>query len=95
VVSKINGWLTVDPENMNRRDAFEKRRLSNIRQTSVMAPQWMITQAKPDQERLKLFQAVSTNGKNMRIEKNRVILNDREDLPKSVWNTGSIRHNML
>ncbi len=31
----------------------------------------------------------------MRIEKNRVVLNDREDLPKSIFNTGSIRHNMM
>lgn len=31
IVSKINGWLTVDPVDMNRREAFEKRKLSNIR----------------------------------------------------------------
>jgi hypothetical protein len=80
---------------MNRRDAFEKRRLSNIRKTSMMAPPWMQTQATRDEERLHLFKAVSTNGKNMRIEKNRVVLAEKEELPKSVWNTGSIRHNMI
>lgn len=41
VVSKINGWITVDPDTMNRREAYEKRRLSNIRKTSMMAPTWM------------------------------------------------------
>ena len=41
VVSKINGWLTVDPETMNRREAYEKRKLTNIRKTSMMAPNWM------------------------------------------------------
>lgn len=94
VISKINGWITVDPETMNRREAFEKRRLSNIRKTSMMAPTWMQCEQKRDEERMKLFKVVSTNGKNMRIEKNRVILSDKEDLPKSVFNTGSIRHNM-
>ena len=61
----------------------------------MMAPPWMQTQAKRDEERLNQFKAVSTNGKNLRIEKNRVILTEKEDLPKSVWNTGSIRHNMI
>ena len=41
VISKINGWLTVDQETMNRREAYEKRKLTNIRKTSMMAPQWM------------------------------------------------------
>ena len=41
VVSKINGWITVDPDTMNRREAYEKWRLSNIRKTSMMAPTWM------------------------------------------------------
>ena len=61
----------------------------------MMAPTWMQTQATRDEERLNLFKAVSTNGKNMRIEKNRVVLAEKEELPKSVWNTGSIRHNMI
>ena len=41
VVSKINGWITVDPDTMNRREAYEKRKLENIRKTSMMAPTWM------------------------------------------------------
>lgn len=52
VVSKINGWITVDPDTMNRREAYEKRRLSNIRKTSMMAPTWMQCHAKRDEERL-------------------------------------------
>ena len=61
----------------------------------MMAPPWMQTTAKRDEERLNLFMPVSTNGKNMRIEKNRVVLAEKEELPKSVWNTGSVRHNMI
>lgn len=33
-----------------------------------MAPQWMQVEAKRDEERLKMFKVVSTNGGNMRIE---------------------------
>ena len=58
-----------------------------------MAPNWMQTEAKRDEERFNMFKVVSTNGGNMRIEKNRVILNDKNDPPKSIFNTGSIRHN--
>ncbi len=60
----------------------------------MMAPNWMQCEAKRDEDRLNLFKVVSTNGKNMRIEKNRIILADKEDLPKSIFNTGSVRHNM-
>ena len=77
VISKINGWLTVDPETMNRKDAYEKRRLSDIRKTSVMGPLWMQNNAHRDEDRLNLFKVVSTNGSNMRIERNRVILSDK------------------
>ena len=42
-----------------------------------------------------MFKPVSTNGQNMRIEKNRVVLTEKDDLPKSIFNTGSIRHNMM
>jgi hypothetical protein len=53
VVSKINGWITVDPDTMNRREAYEKRRkLSNIRKTSMMAPTWMQCHAQRDEQRL-------------------------------------------
>ena len=52
VVSKINGWITVDPYTMNRREAYEKRNLSNIRKTSMMAPTWMQCHAQRDEQRL-------------------------------------------
>jgi hypothetical protein len=93
MISKINGWITVDPKTMSRKDAFEKRKICNVKKPSLMAPVWMQQEAKRDEERLNLFKVVSTNGSNMRIEKNRVVLSDKEDLPKSIFNSGSIRHN--
>jgi hypothetical protein len=95
VISRINGWLTVDPESMNRKDAFEKRKTSNVRKTSMMSPLWMQCEAKRDEERFNMFKVVSTNGSNMRIEQNRVILNDKQDLQKSIFNIGSLRYNTM
>ena len=60
-----------------------------------MAPNWMQTEGKRDEERFNLFKAVSTNGGNYRIQKNRTILNDKEDPPRSIFNTGSVRHNII
>jgi len=62
MISKINGWITVDPETMNRREAYEKRKLTNIRKTSMMAPTWMQCNSKRDDERMQMFKPVSTNG---------------------------------
>jgi hypothetical protein len=93
MISKINGWITVDPKTMSSKDAFEKCKIGNVKKPSLMAPVWMQQEAKRDEERLNLFKVVSTNGSNMRIEKNRVVLSDKEDLPKSIFNSGSIRHN--
>lgn len=59
---------------MNRREALEKKKRGNAQKPSLMAPNWMQTEAKRDEERLRLFKPMSTNGVNMRIEKNRVVL---------------------
>jgi hypothetical protein len=95
VISKINGWITVDPKTMNRSEALEKKHIGDVKKPSLMAPQWMQVQHKRDEERMNMFKVVSTNGSNMRIERNRVILTDKEDIPKSIYNTGSARHNFI
>jgi hypothetical protein len=55
VISRTNGWLTVDAETLNRRFAIEKDTKINIRQSSKLAPPWMLTGHTPDKERLKMF----------------------------------------
>jgi hypothetical protein len=30
VISRINGWLTVDPESMSRKSCYEKRKRTDI-----------------------------------------------------------------
>lgn len=42
VISKNNGWLTVDSKTLNRQQAFEKViKSSNLKQTSATSPDWM------------------------------------------------------
>jgi hypothetical protein len=75
VVSRTNGWLTVDAETLSRKNAFEKDSKINIRHSSKLAPPWMITDQQPDQVRKDMFkpEAVITHNVS-RIEPKRVIL---------------------
>jgi hypothetical protein len=45
VISRNNGWLTVDPETMSRKNAYEKKVKGNLHKTSHMSPTWMHTNA--------------------------------------------------
>jgi hypothetical protein len=42
IISKTNGWLTVDADTLDRKHAYEKDTKINIRNTSKLAPPWMI-----------------------------------------------------
>jgi hypothetical protein len=55
VISRNNGWLTVDPENMSRKNAYEKKVKGNLHKTSHMSPTWMHTNAVRDEAQLKYF----------------------------------------
>ena len=54
----------------------------------------MQTEAHKDEAKIKLFHPRSMYGSNVRSEKNRVILADRNELPKSIYNLGQLRHNV-
>jgi hypothetical protein len=95
VISRNNGWLTVNPDNMSRKNAFEKKQKEDMHKTSFMSPQWMHTQAKRDEENHKQFKAQSVFRQNIRAENNRVFLSDAKELPKSIFNIGSVRHNVM
>jgi hypothetical protein len=49
VISRNNGWLTVDPLTFSRKNAFEKRVKGNVHKISHMSPSWMHTQAQRDE----------------------------------------------
>jgi hypothetical protein len=78
IISKTNGWLTVDAETMDRKHAYEKDQKINIRQTSKLAPPWMISHNTPDVKRLKMFKPTPTIGHNVNFEKNRVVLQETQ-----------------
>lgn len=43
VISRNNGWLTVDPDTMSRKNAYEKKLKGNLHKTSHMSPSFMHT----------------------------------------------------
>ena len=88
VISRNNGWLTVDPMTFSRKNAFEKRMKGNLHKTSHMSPSWMHTDAQRDEEKLKQFKPMTVKRQNLRCESNRLYLADRIELPKSVFNLG-------
>lgn len=59
VISRNNGWLTVDPMNFSRKNAFEKRMKGNVHKTSHMSPSWMQTEAVRDDTQLKSFKPMT------------------------------------
>ena len=53
IISKANGWLTVNSKTVNRRQAFEKEKSKLVvRETSPLSPSWMqnVNTLKPDLE---------------------------------------------
>jgi hypothetical protein len=76
VISKTNGWLTVDAETLDRKHAIEKDTKINIRNTSKLAPPWMITDQVRDEKRFRMFKPLPTIGQNVNLEPKRVLLGD-------------------
>ena len=60
-----------------------------------MAPGWMLTDAKADKAQFKVFGNTAAENKNIRCENNRVILRDRDEPAKSIFNVGQVRHNVM
>lgn len=94
IISKTTGWLTVEADTLDRKHAFEKDKKVNIRQTSKLAPPWMINSHTPDVNRLKMFKAMPVIGHNVNMEKNRVYLQEPNQIPKSIFNINQVRHDV-
>lgn len=96
VISRNNGWLTVDPKSMSRKNAFEKKMKGDIHQASLMSPQWMQqSHGKPDKETIKQFKGLSAARRNLRCESNRILMIEKNEPPKSIFNLGQTRHNFM
>jgi len=91
VISKVSGWLTVDPETLSRKNAIEKDQKINIRNTSKAAPQWMINDKSRDEERFRLFKPTPVVGHNVNIEPKRVVLLEANPPKRTIFNGGFSR----
>ena len=88
--------MTVDPTtNFSRKNAFEKQTKGNQQKTSLITPTWMQQDKNRDEEKLKMFKGRPMYYSNARCERNRVILADTMNPPKSIFNIGTMRHNVL
>lgn len=95
VISRTNGWLTVDAQTLSRKNAIEKDTKINIRHSSKLAPPWMITDQSPDLVRKGMFKPEACINHNVsRIEPKRVILAEVNQPARSVFNFGDLRHNV-
>lgn len=95
VISKTTGWLTVDPETLDRKHAIEKDTKINIRNTSKLAPPWMITDQVRDEKRFRMFKPLPVIGHNVNLEPKRVLLGDATQIRKSIFNVDTLRHNVV
>ncbi len=98
VISKANGWLTVDSQTLSRKNAYEKYsvRLVN-RETSPLSPSWMqnVNQLQRDEQSLVELKKAPLFGHYSRVENNRIILFDsRQPLRNGdhLQSTNSIFH---
>ena len=95
MISRSNGWLTVDPALQSRKNAFENKMRGDAHKVSLMSPSWMQTLFKADRGEIKKFKGRVLHEQNTRCEENRVLLADSKDPPRSVFSIGGLRHNMM
>ena len=75
--------------------AIEKSQKINVRNTSKLAPPWMITDQSPDVKTQKMFKKQSVVGHNVRFENNRIVLAETNQVPKSIFNINQMRHDVM
>ena len=79
VVSKSNGWLTVDSQALSRKNAYEHMPTQLVnRETSPLSPSWMqgVNALRRDEASATELKKQSVFGKCTRVEENRIILFD-------------------
>ena len=96
VISKNQGWITLTPKTMNRRKPLEREGAANDNtKTSILTPSWMQipidknSAPKSDPMGLAIF-----GGGILRKENNRTYLVEKEQPKRSVFEAGSMRHNV-
>lgn len=91
VISKTQGWITVTPQEKNRKRPIEKQRLGDAKKVNVLSPVWMqVEHERPPFDPLK-----PTSVKHgVRKEANRTFLVDKQQPIRSIFAGGSMRHNV-
>ena len=91
IISNNQGWITVAPENQNRKHPMEKDKLEDFSKTNKLSPEWMQTNhEKPGTDPLKAVGCYN----NARKERARLIIAEKVQPPRSVFNIGTFRHNV-
>eukprot|EP00347_Sterkiella_histriomuscorum_P005317 403357067 len=95
IISKNQGWITVTPRSLNRKNPVEKlsSQGGDVTKTSILTPSWMKLDYSntPQSDPLK---SMVTKGAAVRQENNRTILVDKDQPQKSVFSIGGFRHNV-
>jgi hypothetical protein len=82
IVSRNQGWITVEPENLDRKHPLEKKRLGDVSKVSELSPIWMqVDHEKPKSDPLK---SIGIEG-NSRIKANRTQLVDKVQQNRSIF----------
>lgn len=93
VISKNQGWITIDPKNPDRKKPVEKYAVSDdATASSKLTPNWM--QCQYPKNKSDFMKSVVPNTTNLREESNRTYLIDKVPPAKSIWSIGDIRHNV-
>lgn len=99
ILSRISGWITVSPHSRNRQKRlgrygpFDKsKKGNNFQNVSDLAPAWMQTEFSRNDETGYKNQLAPVN---VRQEKKRVFLVDKEQPIKNAWSAGNFRHNVM
>eukprot|EP00347_Sterkiella_histriomuscorum_P005042 403358124 len=99
ILSRSNGWLTVDKHSQNRNNALDKQTKGNMHKSSNLSPQWMQQSTSASQintnQNKSMFKAQSLNRQNLRCENNRVLIAEPQNQPKSIFSIGQFRHNLM
>ena len=91
LISGCQGWITVTPRRKNRARPIEKQRLGDASKVNVLSPVWMQVQhKKPGPDPLSPTCFLS----GPRKETNRTFLVEKQQPSRSVWDIGSMRHDL-
>lgn len=95
VISKNQGWITLTPKAMNRRKPLEREGNANDNtKTSILTPSWMQIPIDANSVPKSDTMGQAIFGKILRQENNRTYLVEKDQPKRSVFEGGSMRHNV-